>query len=86
MIVGKNRLFEHGGKTYHLQAEDLGTEHASFEVRVYDQGSVLWRKRMPYDEVLAKKLPRIEQEEEVRSLMEKALQTVQAAIAKGKLT
>jgi hypothetical protein len=46
---------------------------------------VLWRKRVPYAEVLAQKLPREEQDEALRALMEKTLHTVQAAIAKGKL-
>ncbi len=85
MIAGLNKLFTHGGKQYHLQAEDLGAARASFEVRIYDRGSVLWRKRVPYTEVIERKLPKLEQEEEVRSLMERALITVQAAIAKGKL-
>ena len=85
MIVGVNRVYEHAGKQYHLQAEDLGVEHASFEVRVYDGGSVLWRKRLPYTEILEQKLPKLEQDESLRALMEKTLHTAQAAIAKGKL-
>ena len=36
-------------------------------------------------DVLAQKLPKLEQEESLRALMEKTLHTVQAAIAKGKL-
>jgi hypothetical protein len=46
---------------------------------------VLWHKRVPYADVLAQKLPKLEQEESLRALMEKTLHTVQAAIAKGKL-
>jgi len=86
VIVGVNRVYEHQGKQYHIQAEDLGLEQACFEVRVYDGGTVLWRKRLPYAEILEKKLPRLEQDESLRALMEKTLHTVQAAIAKGKLT
>ena len=85
MITAVNRIYEHGGREYHLQAEDLGEPQSCFEVRVYDRGSVLWLKRIAYDEVLAQKLPRLEQDEAVRALMEKTLHTVQAAIAKGKL-
>ena len=85
MIVGVNRVYEHDGREFHLQAEDLGLEEACFEVRVYDGGTVLWRKRVPYADVLAQKLPKLEQEEILRVLMEKTLHTVQAAIAKGKL-
>jgi hypothetical protein len=86
MIVGVNRVYSHGGRDYHIQAEDLGVEQACFEVRVYDGGSVLWRKRLPYGEILEKKLPKLEQDESLRALMEKTMHTVQAAIAKGKLT
>jgi hypothetical protein len=85
MIVGVNRVYEHDGRQFHLQAEDLGVDEACFEVRVYDGGTVLWRKKVSYTDVLAQKLPKLEQEESLRSLMEKTLQTVQAAIAKGKL-
>jgi hypothetical protein len=85
MIVGVNRVYEHAGREYHLQVEDLGTDQACFEVRVYEKGSVLWRKKVPYREVLDRNLPRLEQEESLRALMEKTLVTVQAAIAKGKL-
>ena len=85
MIGGVNRVYAHGGREYHLQAEDLGVEQAAVEVRVYDGGAVLWHKRLPYAEILEKKLPKAEQDDELRALMEKALHTVQAAIAKGKL-
>jgi len=85
MIVGTNRVFEHEGKTYHIQVEDLGAEHAVMEARVYDGGTVLWRRRVPYAEILAKGLEKVALEDELRALMEKTLHTVQAAIAKGKL-
>ena len=86
MIVGVNRVFTHAEREFHIQAEDLGVAQACFEVRVYDHGSVLWHKRVPYTDVLAQQLPRLEQDEALRALMEKTIHTVQAAIAKGKLT
>ena len=85
MIVGVNRIFPHDGKDYHIQVEDLGLAQASFEVRVYDGGTVLWRKKVAYAEILGRSLPRLEQDEELRALMEKTMHTVQAAITKGKL-
>ena len=85
MIGGINRVFEHDGREFHIQAEDLGLEQGCFEVRVYDGGAVLWRKRLPYAEILEKKLPALEQDEALRALMDKTMHTVQAAIAKGKL-
>jgi len=85
VIAGANKIFPHGGKDYHIQVEDLGEALATFEVRVYDGGTVLWRKKVVYGDILARSLPRLEQDEELRALMEKTLHTVQAAIAKGKL-
>ncbi len=85
MIGAVNRVYEHDGRQYHLQAEDLGIEQACFEVRVYDKGAVLWRKKIPYAEILEKKLPKAEQDEALVTFMEKTIFTVQAAIAKGKL-
>ena len=86
MIGGVNRVYEHGGREYHIQTEDLGVEQAMFEIRVYDGGAVLWHKRIPYGELVARGLPKLEQDDELRALMEKTMHTVQAAIAKGKLT
>jgi hypothetical protein len=85
MIPGVNRVYQHDGKDYHLQAEDLGVEQACFEARVYDGGTVLWHKRISYAELVAQKLPKADQDDALRALMEKTLHTVQAAIAKGKL-
>jgi hypothetical protein len=80
-----NRIYEHDGHTYHVQTEDLGTEEGCFEVRVFEQGGVLFRKRVAYGEILQKNLSREETDEQIHALMDKAVHTVQAAIAKGKL-
>jgi hypothetical protein len=85
MIIGLNRVFEHEGKQYHLQVEDLGIDSASFEVRVYEGGTVLLNKRVSYSELMSEGLPREEQEHTLRALMEKALHTAEAAIARGRL-
>jgi len=85
LIVGSNKVYEYGGKSYHIQVEDLGTGPACLEVRVYDQGAVLWRKQVPYKDVLERSLPQLELEEELRSLMDRTIQTVQAAISKGRI-
>lgn len=85
MLVGLNKVCNHGGREYHLQVEDLGLEVAAFEMRVYEKGTVLWRKKVPYQELLDKKLPRPELEEQLRGQMERAQLTMEAAIAKGKL-
>ena len=86
MIGGGNRVFNHEGREYHIQGEDLGAAEGCFEIRVYDGGTVLWRKRVGYQDILQKNLPKAEQDESLRAFLEKTLLAVQAGIAKGKLT
>ncbi|MEM1178920.1 MAG: hypothetical protein AAGM22_11295 [Acidobacteriota bacterium] len=85
MVIGINTVYEFNGRSFHLQAEDLGIDAKVFEVRIYDKGSVLWQKRMAYDDLLADDLPKSELEQALRAKMEKTLRTVEAAIAKGKI-
>jgi hypothetical protein len=81
MVTGANRVFEHAGREFHIQVEDL-TSGDSVEVRVYDKGAVLFVKRMPYAEAIAGAPSR---DDAIRTFMEKAIQTVSAAIVKGKI-
>lgn len=85
MVIGSNSVFEHGGKSFHLQAEDLGTDAKIFEVRVYEGGTVLWQKRVGYDDLLEREAPGPGLEKALRAKMDKTLLTVRAAIAKGKI-
>ena len=82
MVTGSNRVFEHGGREFHIQVEDLA-QGGSIEVRVYDKGAVLFVKRVPYEEAIAGAPFR---EDAIRTFMEKTIQTVTAAIVKGKIT
>ncbi len=86
MITGINRIFEHDGRQFHIQCEDLGDEVGAYEIRVYDSGTVLWLKRMSYADLVAKKLPQAEHEHDLRFQMDKTIKTVEAAIAKGKIS
>jgi hypothetical protein len=86
VIIGVNRILAHEGTDYHLQIEDLGTNTSALEARVYAHGAVLWHRRVPYQDLTAKGLPKSEFEEALRALMEKTLLTVEAAVRKGKLT
>lgn len=83
--MGCNTVYEFEGRKYHLQAEDLADGLKSFEVRVYDGGTVLWLKRFSYAELDALGLKGHDYELAVRGKMEKTLLTVEAAIAKGKI-
>ena len=83
--MGANRVFNHEGKEYHIQAEDLGVDQACIEVRVYVGGAVIWRKPFSYADVVGQSLPKAEQDEVVNTMMSKTITTVQAAITKGKI-
>lgn len=85
MIAGLNRIVEREGRRFHVQVEDLGEAQACFEVRLHEEGGVLWSKKVDYSETLGQKLPKGEQDEAIRGSMEKMLHTVEAAIARGKL-
>ena len=85
MVIGANTIFRHAGKEYHLQAEDLGSEAAVFEIRVYDRGSVVWQKRISYSDLEQQGLPKTEHDQTLRAKMGKTLLTVEAAIARGKI-
>jgi len=85
VIVGLNRVFEHEGRQFHVQVEDLGEDRGCYEVRVHQGGGVVWRKTVGYEDILAKNLPKGERDEAVSGSMEKTLHTVWAAIIRGKL-
>ncbi len=85
MVTGFNKVYEHAGRNFHIQAEDVGETAACIEVRVYDGGTVLWQKRISYQDLAGQNLPRAEMDAGVRALMEKTAITVQAAISKGKI-
>lgn len=85
MITGVNRVLKHEDREFHLQTEDLGEEAASFEVRVYDGGNVLWNKRVSYAGEMEDGPDYCVLEDRVLALMNKTLTTVGAAIQKGRL-
>jgi predicted aspartyl protease len=82
LVTGTNRVYVHEGREFHIQIEDLG-QGDTIEVRVYDTGAVLFVKRVPYSEAIA---GAPERDDAIRAFMEKTIQTVSAAIAKGKIT
>jgi hypothetical protein len=81
MVTGSNRVFEHAGRQFHIQVEDLAVGD-TVEVRVYDKGAVLFVKRFPYAAAIE---GAAEREDAIRAFMEKTIQLVSAAIAKGKI-
>ncbi len=86
MEVSINRVFEHLGHQYHLHCEDLGEEEAAFEVRVIKQGGILWQKRISYEDLKSKAAGPGLLRMAVRTKMNSTVQTVEAAIAAGRIT
>lgn len=85
MVTGINRIYEFEGRQFHIQCEDLGSDENAYEVRIYDGGSVLWLKRISYSDLAEQGLPKDDYEKALRLQMDKTIQTVQAAISKGKI-
>lgn len=83
MVPGINRIFEHDGRKFHLQAVDLGEDVVAFEVRVYDGGCLVWQKRLPYEDLEKQQLSKPEHKRALSVKMEKTLRTVEAAIVRG---
>lgn len=52
MITGYNTDIEFGGVTYHVQTEDKGIARPVILSLVYDRGTILASKRLPYDDLL----------------------------------
>lgn len=85
LLPGINRVVEHEGARYLVECEDRGTGEGAFEVRVIREGSQLWSRRFPYQDLLERELPESELEHELAGRVEKTIQTVHAAIARGKI-
>jgi hypothetical protein len=85
LLPGINRVVEQDGSRYLVECEDRGTAEGAFEVRVVRDGSQLWARRFPYQDLLERELAETELEHELAGRAEKTIQTVQAAIARGKL-
>lgn len=52
MITGYNTDIEFDGVTYHVQTEDKGLTRPIILSLVYDRGTILASKRLPYDDLL----------------------------------
>ncbi len=55
MITGFNTDIEFEGVTYHVQTEDKGVSSPMILSLVYNRGTILASKRVPYDDLLADK-------------------------------
>lgn len=81
MITGFNTDVEYDGVTYHVQTEDKGLRTPFILSLVYNRGTILASKRVPYDDLIANGFD----EQELARRLQKIHKTICAAISKGRL-
>ncbi len=85
MIPGINQSFQLDGHDYIIQGEDQGEAQACFDVRVMEQGSIVWQKRLSYQDLLDQELPQPEMQKKLRAQVERTLEMVKVGLERGKL-
>ncbi len=81
VLTGFNTDIEHAGRVYHVQTEDKGSSNPYIESLVYSQGEILYSRRTPYHELIAKGID----PKTVANLMERQHRTIAEAIRRGML-
>ncbi len=81
MITGYNTDIEFDGITYHVQTEDKGLAKPIILSLVYDRGTILASKRLPYDDLLEGELD----EELLAARLNRQHKLICAAIQAGRI-
>ena len=81
MITGFNTDIEYDGVTYHVQTEDKGLRTPFILCLIYNRGTILASRRIPYDDLVESGFD----EKELARRLQKLHKTVCAAISKGRL-
>lgn len=81
VLTGYNTDISYDGTTYHVQTEDKGRSNPYVESLVYARGEILYSKRTPYEDLVAKNAD----DKEVAQLMERQHRTLAEAIKRGRL-
>ena len=81
MITGYNTDIEFEGVTYHVQTEDKGVAKPIILSLVYDRGTILASKRLPYDDLLEGNLD----EELLAARLHRQHKLICAAIQAGRI-
>lgn len=81
MITGYNTDIEFEGVTYHVQTEDKGVARPVILSLVYDRGTILASKRLPYDDLLEGDLD----EEVLAARLHRQHKLICAAIQAGRI-
>jgi hypothetical protein len=81
VITGFNTDIEYDGVTYHVQTEDKGLRTPFILCLIYNRGTILASRRVPYDDLVESGFD----EKELAKRLQKLHKTVCAAISKGRL-
>ena len=81
MITGYNTDIEFDGVTYHVQTEDKGLQRPIILSLVYDRGTILASKRLPYDDLLEGELD----EDALAARLQRQHKLICAAIQAGRI-
>ncbi|MDQ3491047.1 MAG: hypothetical protein ACR2M8_05585 [Pyrinomonadaceae bacterium] len=81
VITGFNTNIEFEGVTYHVQTEDKGLSKPIILSLVYDRGTILASKRLPYDDLLTKEFD----EKLLEQRLQKQHKLICAAIRGGRI-
>ena len=81
MITGYNTDIEFEGVTYHVQTEDKGVAKPIILSLVYDRGTILASKRLPYNDLLEGELD----EELLAARLHRQHKLICAAIQAGRI-
>lgn len=81
MVTGFNTDVQYEGRIYHVQTEDNGQENPYFESLVYVGGTIIARKRTPYNEQLQQGA----NDDTIASLIKRQHQVIIAAIKAGRV-
>lgn len=80
MIPGYNTDITYKGVVYHVQTEDKGIRNPKVETLVFQNGTILYRKTTPYEEILNTD----KQQEIIQALMEEQHQQIIKEAKQGK--
>ena len=80
-----NIMYEHEGRKYDLQAEDMGVDAGSMDLRIYHDGVIVFQRSVSYRGQVSDGASSEEHDRSVRALMIRHIETLKKGIVSGKV-